>query len=297
MVIGYSLTNNVNLGLLKKRILSIIAKNRRVWRSMSHEKKSSFITFLILALLLPVMLLALVTDTRLLSFGQAPVSSPITPPITPPYTPTPTIILYPTVVPQPTPTPTRTPTPSPTPTVIPIYRTIIIPVKSGRDDINQEGKKTTTTRRDIWLGTGKLPNQSYTGLRFTNVLIPKDSQIVSAKLKVYSRAKTWEPMNFIVYGEASDNSAAFRGVSRPSSRIVTDNQAQHISNVQWQANTWYTVIDARPMVQEIVNREGWKSGNNLTLILKGNGSQWARKYVAAYEAGANIAPRLVITLK
>ena len=69
----------------------------------------------------------------------------------------------------------------------------------------------------------------------------------------------------------------------------------HSSNVQWTANTWYQLEQVAPLVQALVQRADWASGNALSLILRGTGSAWGRKYAKSYEAGAATAPRLVIT--
>jgi hypothetical protein len=50
-----------------------------------------------------------------------------------------------------------------------------------------------------------------------------------------------------------------------------------------------------PVVQEVVNRADWQSGNSLSIIVRGTGGAWGRKFVRSYEAGASFAPRLVVT--
>ena len=50
-----------------------------------------------------------------------------------------------------------------------------------------------------------------------------------------------------------------------------------------------------PVVQEVVSRPGWQSGNALALVIKGNGVSWSRKIANAYEAGAANVPTLLIT--
>jgi len=49
------------------------------------------------------------------------------------------------------------------------------------------------------------------------------------------------------------------------------------------------------VVQEVVNRGDWASGNSLSVILKGTGSAWGRKFVRSYNGSAANAPKLVIT--
>jgi hypothetical protein len=50
------------------------------------------------------------------------------------------------------------------------------------------------------------------------------------------------------------------------------------------------------VVQPVISRAGWRSGNSLTIILKGTGTGiWARKFIGSFEGGASFAARLVIT--
>jgi hypothetical protein len=76
---------------------------------------------------------------------------------------------------------------------------------------------------------------------------------------------------------------------------LTTAQVAHSSDVEWQANTWYSLDEMAEVVQEVVNRGDWASGNSLSVILKGTGSAWGRKFVRSYDGAAANAPKLVIT--
>jgi type IV pilus assembly protein PilY1 len=65
--------------------------------------------------------------------------------------------------------------------------------------------------------------------------------------------------------------------------------------VSWSANTWYDLDDLSPVIQEMVNRPGWQSGNTLALIVKGTGAAYGRKLISSYDGDPAHAPRLVIT--
>jgi hypothetical protein len=65
--------------------------------------------------------------------------------------------------------------------------------------------------------------------------------------------------------------------------------------VQWLANTWYSLNETATVVQAVINRPDWQSGNSLSIILKGGGSAWSRKFVTSMNGSATNAPRLVIT--
>jgi hypothetical protein len=206
-------------------------------------------------------------------------------------TPTP---VPPTQTPKPGNTPTATPRPTSTPAPS-ADRTITIQIGSGDNDVNEVNNQLDASNATLWIGNAGNTSTSYAGLRFTNIAIPKGAKIKSAHLEFYSTQSQWLQIDLQTAAETSDNSAAFSASSRPSQRPRTA-VVNYGANVNWGANTWYSLNEIGSVVQTIVNRSGWKSGNSLTLILKGSGSGiWGRKFVRSYESGASFAARLVIT--
>jgi hypothetical protein len=53
--------------------------------------------------------------------------------------------------------------------------------------------------------------------------------------------------------------------------------------------------DLTPVIQEVVNRPGWTSGNSIALVLRGAGAQYGRKDVFSFEGAPANAARLIIT--
>ena len=102
-------------------------------------------------------------------------------------------------------------------------------------------------------------------------------------------------MGFEFGADATANSAAFTATSRPSQRTLLAPRVAHSSNAQWVANTWYLLDEIAPILQAVVAQPGWAAGNAVSLVLRGTGSAWGRKYARAFEAGAATAPRLVVT--
>lgn len=105
------------------------------------------------------------------------------------------------------------------------------------------------------------------GVRFTNVTIPKNATIDSATLNVYVSSSSVDEPNLYIYGQAVDNAGEFLNATNDiSSRTKTTAKT-----------TWYvaspgtgtgskTSPDITAVIQEIVNRAGWASGNALVLI-------------------------------
>lgn len=223
------------------------------------------------------------------------------PTVTPTRVPTPTPTRTPTSTPTraPSPTPTRmvtpTPTRAPSPTPTSSVKTLSLQIKSGGDDVNQDGTGFNTTTSTVWFGNGSSTTSSYLGLRFGSVTIPKGAVIKSANLSFYSSQSQWLSIKTDIFADKSPDSVSFSSTNKPSQRTLTTNKVTYSTNNQWNANTWYNMTDITSVMQEIVNQTGWISGKNISIIIKGTGSSFGRKYLKSYEGGTTLAPKLVIT--
>jgi len=233
------------------------------------------------------------TDTATPTYTFTPTNTAtVTPTDTPTNTPTNTATWTPTSTPTNTPTNTPTWTPTTTPTNTPTNVQFVRQINAGRDDVNEDGSTFTASNPLLWIGNGS--GASYTGLRFNNVVIPRGATITSAYLRLYSSSNQWITVNLQIAGDATNNSAAFSSASRPSQRPLTAARVNHHSNTRWLANSWYNFNDMSGVVQEIISRPGWQSGNSLSIILRGTGSTWGRKFVRAFESGASTAVMLIV---
>ncbi len=153
----------------------------------------------------------------------------------------------------------------------------------------QNQDKTSLTSGS-WIGNGA--GASYAGFRFTGVSIPQGATITSANLIVYSVKQQWMSLALAWGADDVASSPAIATTANLSSRVQTTAQVNHSSNTQWQSNTFYMLDEISPVIQEVVNRSDWASGNALTVIARGTGNAWGRKFIAG--SGAN-APKLVVS--
>jgi hypothetical protein len=211
-------------------------------------------------------------------------------------TPTP---IPPTATPRP---PTQTPGPG-TPTPIPPTstpvptgnQTVTLLIRNGGDDVNEVNSQLALLDTALWIGNGGSTTTSFTGMRFTNVNIPKGAKIKSAVLQFYSDRSQWISIGLQIAADAADNSAIFTATNRPSQRTRTT-IVTHSSNVNWSPDTWYSLNDITGVIQAIVSRSGWNSGNSLSIIVKGtSGGNYGRKFFDSFEGSPTFAPKLVIT--
>ncbi|MEO8609209.1 MAG: choice-of-anchor Q domain-containing protein [Chloroflexota bacterium] len=168
-------------------------------------------------------------------------------------------------------------------------------VAKSSDDVNEDGSTYDATNPLLWFGTGQSTSKSYLGLRFTNLEIPKGATITEAHIEVYTASAQWINMRILIGADAVDNSATFTSATRPSTRTFSTARVDYRSNTPWMGGTWNDIGDVKAVIQEIVNRTGWQSGNSLAILIKGLGAQWGRKFVTSYDGDPAHAPRLVIS--
>jgi len=116
------------------------------------------------------------------------------------------------------------------------------------------------------------------GLRWTAVAIPVGATITSAYVQFAAREAQSEVTNLVIRGQAADNPATFAsGAGNVSTRPRTT------ATVNWSPPAWAVgqagpgqqTPDLRTVIQEIVDRGGWASGNALAIIINGTGHRTA----------------------
>jgi hypothetical protein len=243
------------------------------------------------------------------SAGGAPTNTPqpsptrVQPTMTPSRTPIPPTATATQTPVQPTMTPSRTPIqPTLAPSQTPVPPTtgtggaVTVAINSSTNDVNEVGTTFSASDGNLWIGNSGTPTTSFTGLRFTGVNIPRGARITSALLRFYSPQEGWISISLQIAGEARADSATYSATSRPSQRtLLTTARVNHASNTRWAAGSWNTLEDVRAIVQELVNLPTWTTNSSISLILRGTGSSWGRKFARSFEAGVGTAPQLVIT--
>lgn len=175
--------------------------------------------------------------------------------------------------------------------------TAIYQTQVSSDDVNEINGKIDSaygiSSQSMWIGNGQSKN-SYTGLRFSSVAIPKNARIISAQVQVRPTSEAWIGLKMQIYGDATGDSAAFSSSSLPSTRTMTSKKVSYSSNTKWVTGRWYMLSDISPVIQEIVSRGDWNTGNSLSIILKGTGANYQRKFVYSVDGNPQFAPRLSV---
>ena len=120
------------------------------------------------------------------------------------------------------------------------------------------------------------------GLRFTDITIPNQSTIENAYIQFQADETNTGAISLTIEGEAIDDASTFASVAgNISLRSVTS------AFVLWSPPDWTAIGEAGPdqrtpdvssVIQEIVNRPGWSSGNSLSILIRGDGERTAESF-------------------
>ena len=151
-------------------------------------------------------------------------------------------------------------------------QTVEVQLEDGADDASESTLGRIRTRElAMRVGRGNT-----LALRFASIPVPRGAVVRSAVLRLFGVTYTDEDIQIEYRGEADDHSAPIGGeryglTSRvPTSAFVSD------APPPWRRGEWNDSPDLRSIVQEIVSRPGWRSGNAMTLFLIDDGSTRVR---------------------
>ena len=134
------------------------------------------------------------------------------------------------------------------------------------------------------------------GLRFLNVTVPKGATITAAYLTFHAYAVDGAIPTTYIDGDDEDNCATFSTAADYDARPRTT-AAVAWTPAAWVGGTWYNSASIVAVIQEIVNRAGWISGNALALFWR-DAPGWGgiSGYLEAYSWDNNpsLAPKLHI---
>ncbi|TFG91429.1 MAG: hypothetical protein E4H11_10850, partial [Myxococcales bacterium] len=155
-----------------------------------------------------------------------------------------------------------------------------VPIGSGNDDAeeNVASGSVDLTSGDLELGLDVDRAQTI-GLRFPGVGIPQGTPILSASVQFTVDEVSSGPAALTLRGEAADDAAPFSATRGDVSGRPTTAASVNWNPPAWSSNKDAGVAQRTPdlaeLIQEIVDRPGWVSGNALVLTLAGSGTRTA----------------------
>jgi len=176
--------------------------------------------------------------------------------------------------------------------------TVSIRVASTMDDVEERVATGAIDfdSSDIELGdehTDENDNQ-IVGLRFTNVEIPAGSMILSASIQfTVDETKQKDPANYVIYAEDNANPVTFATDAYSITSRVWSTDSVNWENVPaWDAEDDAGEAQMTPelksLVQMLVNKNDWISGNAMAFFIKGEGTRCAEAYDGEAESAAII---------
>jgi len=174
-----------------------------------------------------------------------------------------------------------------------------IPIIASTDDAEQTNPSgtTSTNSNDLEMPYDGSTNQ-YVGMRFQNVQIPKNAIITKAYLTFKADFSDSATITLKINGQATDDATTFSATSNnlsPSTRPRTTASVDWIPD-PWINNNSYSTPDTllNPIIQEIVNRAGWISDNDINIFIERvSASSGEKRRSDSYDNGSG-APVLTL---
>lgn len=131
-------------------------------------------------------------------------------------------------------------------------------------------------------------------VRFEDVRIANGASILEAHLQFTARTDESGSMNIVVKGENSDNANTFSS----DTNNITDRPT--VGSVTWTPGPWivngnYESPDIAGIIESIVARAGWASGNDLALRVDATGGGARRAFT--YDGASGAAPLLRVKVQ
>ncbi len=170
---------------------------------------------------------------------------------------------------------------------------LILKVGASSDDAYQKIDATGYSETDIVVYCRTGSAQRHGGCRFTGVTIPQGATIDSAIFAGYTNTDDDPHVDF--YGDDVDDSITFD----PTTNDIVG-RTKTTATVAWAAvgvgeNQYVDSPDLKTIIQEIVDRGSWASGNALTLILWEDGDATTYRYqFDTWDATGTNEPKLTI---
>ncbi|RPH60833.1 MAG: hypothetical protein EHM89_08250, partial [Acidobacteria bacterium] len=159
--------------------------------------------------------------------------------------------------------------------------TVDVRVANGNDDAEESATGSVSLSSSDLELVADGSNQTV-GMRFNGVAIQKGATINNAWIQFQTDQTSNGATTVTIRGQAADNAATFTtAAANLSSRTKTT------AAVSWSPVAWNSVgaagadqrtPDLKSVIQEIVNRPGWSSGNSLAILITGTGQRTAESY-------------------
>ena len=179
-----------------------------------------------------------------------------------------------------------------------VNQTIVKAITTSTDDAEQRTVRgnTYTNSTDLELPYDRSIQQTV-GLRFTDINIPKNSEITEASIEFEVDRQRWGTLSLNVHGEAADNPVTYKSKWRNiTNRPLTSESVQWTDIPSPATNSKLTVEGLEDIVQELVDRNGWAAGNAMAFVISQvSGTNY--RELESFDGEPANAPKLRIRFK
>lgn len=168
-----------------------------------------------------------------------------------------------------------------------------VSIATGADDAEESSVGVMSlASTDLELVADGSKGNQVIGMRFTGIAIPPGATITASSVQFTTDEATSDPTTVSIQAQDADTAEAFTGANFNISARTRTSAA-----VAWSPLAWPTVgaagadqrtPDLSSVVQAVVARSGWVSGNALAIIITGTGHRVA----SSYEKGTTVRARL-----
>ena len=153
------------------------------------------------------------------------------------------------------------------------------------DDAEEDDGDMSRTSSDLDLG------EEWVGLRFQSITVPQGATITDAYIQFTAEDNDNGSAKVKIYGEDENDADQYSSSDDDITDRTKTSEKVTWNMPSWTTNTTYNTPDLTDIVQEIVDRGGWLSGNDMAFIIKPeNGDRDAY----TYDASTSKAPLLFI---
>jgi len=132
------------------------------------------------------------------------------------------------------------------------------------------------------------------GMRFTALNIPQGAVITNAYIRFQARFNGSGAVTIQLNAQAADNPTTFTsGAYNISDRPLTTSTVNW-SPANWASSSYYNTVNISSLVQEVVNRPGWTSGNAMVFVAQRTTTTQNTRAAYSFD-GNGAAPTLYIT--
>lgn len=150
------------------------------------------------------------------------------------------------------------------------------------------------------LELGFLGQSRIIGLRFPAVSIPAGASILSASIDFRARSTESDPTQLTIFAENTGDALPYPAASPTLDELSA--RARTAAQVVWDVPPWslgdrgpaQTTPDLTPLVQEVLGRGDWQSGNAMAFLFFNNLPDGGARPASSYDDGASRAPILTM---